>query len=134
MPLLRLSDIFCVQRHKKDFLNLVKNKLDIVFANEQEMQALVDEKELTKIINFSRSLKKIVVITRGKDGSIVINNDEVVECQSVKNLDVKDLTGAGDLFAAGFLHGLVNKLSLKESLNKGTELSSKVIQILGARL
>jgi len=129
-----LSDIFCVERHKEDFLNLVKSNLDIVFANEQEIQALCSENKLTNLIHFSKSLEKIIVITRGEAGSIAVYKDEVIECESKKNLNIKDLTGAGDLFAAGFLHGLVNKLSLKDSLIKGTELSSKIIQILGARL
>ena len=129
-----LSDIFCVERHKEDFLNLVKSNLDIVFANEQEIQTLCSENKLTNLINFSKSLEKIIVITRGEAGSIAVYKDEVIECESKKNLNIKDLTGAGDLFAAGFLHGLVNELSLKDSLIKGTELSSKIIQILGARL
>ena len=129
-----LSDIFCVERHKEDFLNLVKSNLDIVFANEQEIQALCSENKLTNLINFSKSLEKIIVITRGEAGSIAVYKDEVIECESKKSLNIKDLTGAGDLFAAGFLHGLVNELSLKDSLIKGTELSSKIIQILGARL
>ena len=129
-----LSDIFCVERHKEYFLNLVKSNLDIVFANEQEIQALCSENKLTNLINFSKSLEKIIVITRGEAGSIAVYKDEVIECESKKNLNIKDLTGAGDLFAAGFLHGLVNELSLKDSLIKGTELSSKIIQILGARL
>ena len=129
-----LSDLFCVERHKPHFLDLVKNKLDITFANEQEIISLIDAKNFDEVISFSKNLGKLIVLTRGEKGSIAINKNEVVKCGIQKNLKVIDLTGAGDLFAAGFLHGLVNNLSLKESLAKGTEMSSKVIQQIGARL
>ncbi len=129
-----LSDQFCVDRHKPHFLELVKNKLDITFANEQEIMSLIDEKSFDEVINFSKSLNKIIVLTRGEKGAVAINGDEVVECGIKEGLKVIDLTGAGDLFAAGFLHGHVNNMSLKESLDKGTEMSSKVIQQIGARL
>jgi len=129
-----LSDLFCVERHKPHFLNLVKNKLDITFANEQEIISLIDAKNFDEVISFSKNFKKLIVLTRGEKGSIAINGDEVVECDIRKNLKIVDLTGAGDLFAAGFLHGIVNNLSAKESLEKATEMSSKVIQQIGARL
>ncbi len=129
-----LSDQFCVDRHKAHFLDLVKNKLDITFANEQEIISLIDAKTFNEVINFSKKLKKLLVITRGEKGAIAINGDEVVECGVKKNLKIVDLTGAGDLFAAGFLHGHVNNLSLNQSLEKGTEMSSRVIQQIGARL
>ena len=129
-----LSDQFCVDRHKPHFLELVKNKLDITFANEQEIMSLIDAKSFDEVINFSKSLGKIIVLTRGEKGAVAINGDEVVECGIKEGLKIVDLTGAGDLFAAGFLHGHVNKMSLKESLDKGTEMSSKVIQQIGARL
>ena len=129
-----LSDLFCVERHKPHFLDLVKNKLDITFANEQEIISLIDAKNFDEVISFSKNLRKLIVLTRGEKGSIAINRNEVVECDIQKNLKIIDLTGAGDLFAAGFLHGQVNNLSLKESLEKGTEMSSKVIQQIGARL
>ena len=129
-----LSDLFCVERHKPHFLDLVKNKLDITFANEQEIISLIDAKNFDEVISFSKNLGKLIVLTRGEKGSIAINKNEVVKCDIQKNLKIIDLTGAGDLFAAGFLHGLVNNLSLKESLEKGTEMSSKVIQQIGARL
>ena len=129
-----LSDQFCVDRHKPHFLNLVKNKLDITFANEQEITSLIDAKNFDEVINFSKKLSKLIVLTRGKKGAIAIKGDEIVECGVQKNLQIVDLTGAGDLFAAGFLHGHVNNLSIKESLQKGTEMSSKVIQQIGARL
>ena len=129
-----LSDQFCVDRHKLHFLELVKNKLDITFANEQEIMSLIDAKSFDDVINFSKSLGKIIVLTRGEKGAVAINGDEVVECGVKQGLKVVDLTGAGDLFAGGFLHGYVNKMSLKESLDKGTEMSSKVIQQIGARL
>jgi len=129
-----LSDQFCVDRHKSHFLDLVKSKLDITFANEQEVTSLIDAKNFNEVINFSKQLKKLIVLTRGENGAIAIKGDEVVECGVQKNLKIVDLTGAGDLFAAGFLHGHVNNLSTKESLEKGTEMSSKVIQQIGARL
>ncbi len=129
-----LSDLFCVDRHKPHFLNLVKNKLDITFANEQEMNSLIEAKNFEEVINFSKQLNKLVVVTRGEKGAIAINGDEVIESNVHKNLKIVDLTGAGDLFAAGFLHGYINKLSTKECLEKGTEMSSKIIQQIGARL
>ena len=129
-----LSDQFCVDRHKPHFLELVKNKLDITFANEQEIMSLIEAKSFDEVINFSKLLGKIIVLTRGEKGAVAINGDEVVECGIKQGLKVVDLTGAGDLFAGGFLHGYVNKMSLKESLDKGTEMSSKVIQQIGARL
>ena len=129
-----LSDLFCVDRHKPHFLNLVKNKLDITFANEQEITSLIEAKNFKEVINFSKRLNKLIIITRGEKGAIAINGDEVVESDIQKNLKIIDLTGAGDLFAAGFLHGYINKLSTKKCLEKGTEMSSKVIQQIGARL
>ena len=129
-----LSDQFCVDRHKSDFLNLVKNKLDITFANEQEITSLIEAKDFNEVINFSKQLNKLIVITRGAKGAIAINGEEVAECGVQNNLKIVDLTGAGDLFAAGFLHGYINKLPTKECLEKGTEMSSKVIQQIGARL
>ena len=129
-----LSDKFCVDRHKKNFLDLVKNKLDITFANEQEILELIDATSFDDVISFGKKINKTLVITRSDKGSVVINQNEVVECKSQKNLKIVDLTGAGDLFAAGFLHGYINKMKLQENLNKGTEMASKVIQKIGARL
>ena len=129
-----LSDLFCVDRHKPNFLNLVKNKLDITFANEQEITSLIEAKNFNEVINFSKQLNRLVIVTRGEKGAVAINGDEVVESDIQKNLKIVDLTGAGDLFAAGFLHGYINKLSIKKCLEKGTEMSSKVIQQIGARL
>ena len=129
-----LSDLFCVERHKLNFLDLVKNKLDITFANEQEISSLIQAKSFDEVINFSKQLNKLVIITRGEKGAVAVKGDEIVESDTQKNLNIVDLTGAGDLFAAGFLHGYINKLSTKECLEKGTEMSSKVIQQIGARL
>ena len=129
-----LSDQFCVDRHKPHFLNLVKNKLDITFANEQEITSLIEAKNFDEVINFSKQLNKLVVVTRGEKGAVAIKGEEIVESDIYKNLKIVDLTGAGDLFAAGFLHGYINKLSNKECLEKGTEMSSKIIQQIGARL
>jgi sugar/nucleoside kinase (ribokinase family) len=129
-----LSDLFCVERHKKDFLDLVKNKLNIIFANEQEITSLINAKSFDEVISFSKEIKKNVVITRGEKGAISINSDEIVECKAQKNLKIVDLTGAGDLFAAGYLHGVLNNFTTKDCLIKGTELSSKIIQKIGARI
>ena len=129
-----LSDQFCVDRHKPHFLDLVKNKLDITFANEQEITSLIDAKNFEDVISFSKGLKKLIVLTRGEKGAIAIKDSEVVECGIKKDLKIVDLTGAGDLFAAGYLHGYINNLSIKESLQKGTDMSSQIIQKIGARL
>ena len=129
-----LSDLFCVERHKSEFLEMVKSKLDITFCNEQEIVSLIDAKNFNEVVSFCKSIKKIVVVTRGEKGSIVINQNDIVECESKKNLNIKDLTGAGDLFAAGFLDGYIKNLPLKESLEIGTDMSSKIIQKIGARL
>ena len=129
-----LSDQFCVDRHKPHFLELVKSKLDITFANEQEITSLIDAKNFADVITFAKQINKLIVITRGENGATAIHGNDVFECDVMKNLKIVDLTGAGDLFAAGFLHGHVNNMSLKESLEKGTEMSSKVIQQIGARL
>ena len=129
-----LSDQFCVERHKENFLDLVKNKLDITFANEQEIKSLIDTKNFEEVVAFGKQLGRILIITRGENGSVAIKNDDVVEFKSKTNLKIVDLTGAGDLFAAGFLHGFINNYSMKESLEKGTEMSSKIIQKVGARL
>ena len=129
-----LSDVFCVERHKPHFLDLVKNKLDITFANEQEITSLIDAKSFEDVVTFGKKLGKLIVITRGEKGATAINGDQVVESEIQKDLKIVDLTGAGDLFAAGFLHGHVNNLSIKESLEKGTQMSSQVIQQIGARL
>ena len=129
-----LSDLFCVERHKPHFLELVKNKLDITFANEKEIISLLNAKNFDEVISFAKGINKLIIITRGEKGALAVNNNEVVECSAKNNLKIKDLTGAGDLFAGGFLHGLINNKSIKESLDIGTEMSSKVIQIIGARL
>ena len=131
---LSLSDLFCVERHKKHFLELVKNKIDILFANEQEFLSLINSNSFDEIVSFSKNLKKNIIITRGEKGAVAISNNEVVECPAKQNLKIKDLTGAGDLFAAGYLHGYINEFSISKSLEKGTELSSEIIQKLGARI
>ena len=129
-----LSDLFCVERHKSSFLELVKNKLDITFANEQEIMSLIDAKKFDDVISFAKETNKLIVITRGEKGAIAINKNEIKECSAKENLQIKDLTGAGDLFAGGYLHGIINNKSTKESLETATEMSSKVIQVIGARL
>ena len=128
-----LSDLFCVERHKKNFLELLKNQLDILFANEQEILSLTNAKSFEEAISFLKEMKKNIIITRGEKGAVSINNNEIVEIKAQSNLNIKDLTGAGDLFAAGYLHGIINNFKIKESLIKGTELSSKIIQKIGAR-
>jgi fructokinase len=129
-----LSDLFCVDRHKPHFLNLVKSKLDITFENEQEITSLIEAKNFSEVVDFSKQLNKLIVITRGEKGAVAINGEEIFESDVKKNLKIIDLTGAGDLFAAGFLHGYINGFETKDCLEKGTEMSSKVIQQIGARL
>ena len=129
-----LSDVFCVERHKTSFLELVKNKLDLIFANEQEIISLIDAKSFKEVISFSKQIKKNIVITRGEKGAVSINNEELTECNAKQNLKIKDLTGAGDLFAAGYMHGIINNLPIQDCLYKGTELSSQIIQKIGARI
>ena len=129
-----LSDLFCVERHKVHFLNLVKQKLDITFANEQEIISLTGAKKIEEVIQFSKKIKKLVVITRGEKGAIAIDNEEVFECSAEKNITIKDLTGAGDLFASGFLDNYLKGKTINESLEQGTKMSSKIIQTIGARL
>jgi len=128
-----LSDQFCVERHKVNFMDLVRNKLDIIFANEQEIKSLINAKTFAEVVSFGKQLGKLLIVTRGEIGSVAILNDEVVDCESKKDLKIIDLTGAGDLFAAGFLHGYINNYTIKDSLVKGTEMSSKIIQTVGAR-
>ena len=129
-----LSDKFCVDRHKSNFLDLVKNKLNIVFANESEITSLIDAKDFNEVINFGKEIKKDLIITRGEKGSISISGNDIIEIEAKKNLSIIDLTGAGDLFAAGYLHGYINNFSKKECLEKGNELSSQIIQQIGARI
>ena len=129
-----LSDLFCVERHKKDFLDLVKNKLDIIFANEQEILSLIGVNSFDEVISFSKEIKKTIVITRGSKGAVSISNNEITECSARTNLDIIDLTGAGDLFAAGYLHGYINNLTSEDCLIKGTDLSAQIIQKIGARI
>ena len=129
-----LSDLFCVERHKQHFLDLVRHKIDVTFANEQEITSLIEAKNFDEVISFCHQLGKMIVITRGEKGSIAINKNEIIECESNRDLKIVDLTGAGDLFAAGFLHGYINNLTISESLEKGTKMSTKVIQQIGARL
>ena len=129
-----LSDLFCVERHKQNFLYLVKKKLDLIFANESEIMALINTKNFDEVINFAKEIKKHIIITRGEKGAISIIGDEITEIKAKKDLTIKDLTGAGDLFAAGYLHGFINNLPIEECLEKATKLSSKVIQQIGARL
>ena len=128
-----LSDKFCVDRHKPNFLNLVKNKLDLIFANEGEIMSLINAKNFNEVVSFGVEIKKHLIITRGDKGAVSINNSKIEEIDSKKNLKIVDLTGAGDLFASGYLHGFINNFSQKECLIKATEMSSKIIQQIGAR-
>ena len=129
-----LSDKFCVDRHKPHFFELVKNKLDITFANEDEIKSLINAKNFNDVIDFAKETKRLIIITRGEKGAISINGNEIKEIGIKKKLNIVDLTGAGDLFAAGYLHGFINNLSSDQCLEKGTEMSSKIIQQIGARL
>ena len=129
-----LSDKFCVDRHKPQFLDLVKNRLDLVFANEEEIMSLIDANSFNEVVDFAKEINKLIVITRGEKGSVSIKGNIVIESGIKKGLNIVDLTGAGDLFASGYLHGYLNNFSQKDCLEKGTEMSSKIIQQIGARL
>ena len=129
-----LSDLFCVERHKQNFLDLVREKLDLTFANESEIMALINARNFNDVITFAKEIKKHIVVTRGDKGAMSIFEDKIIEVNAYKNLSIKDLTGAGDLFAAGYLHGFINNFSAEQCLEQGTKLSSKVIQQIGARL
>jgi fructokinase len=129
-----LSDIFCVTRHKQDFYNLLKNDLDILIGNENEINELANKKNLLDSINQLKELNKLIVITRSESGSMAIKNNEIINCNSVKVNKVLDLTGAGDLFAAGFFKEYLDKSDIKRCLETGSMLASKIIQKIGARL
>ena len=129
-----LSDIFCVTRHKQDFYNLLKNDLDILIGNENEINELVNAKNLLDSINQLKKFNKLIVITRSENGSVAIKNNEITNCDSIKVEKVLDLTGAGDLFAAGFLKEYLEKSEIKKCLKTGSMLASKIIQKIGARL
>jgi fructokinase len=129
-----LSDIFCVTRHKEDFYNLLKNDLDILIGNENEINEITNKKNLLNSINQLKNLNKLIVITRSENGSVAINGNEVVNCESTRVNKILDLTGAGDLFAAGFLKEYLEKSEIKKCLMTGSILASKIIQKIGARL
>jgi fructokinase len=129
-----LSDVFCVTRHKQDFSNLLKNDLDILIGNENEINELVNKKNLLDSINQLKELNKLIVVTRSQNGSMAIKNNEIINCDSVKVKKILDLTGAGDLFAAGFLKEYLDKSEIKECLTTGSILAAKIIQKIGARL
>ena len=128
-----LSDIFCVTRHKEDFSNLLKNDLDILIGNEKEINELTNKKNLSDSINQLKKLDKLIVITRSENGSLAIKNNEIINCESTKANKILDLTGAGDLFAAGFLKEYLEKSEIKKCLMTGSVLASKIIQKIGAR-
>ena len=129
-----LSDIFCVTRHKQDFYNLLKNDLNILIGNENEINELTGKKNLLDSINQLKEFDKLIVVTRSDKGSLAIKNNEVINCESVKVDKVLDLTGAGDLFAAGFLKEYLDKSDIKKCLTIGSIVASKIIQKIGARL
>ena len=129
-----LSDIFCVTRHKQDFYNLLKNDLDILIGNENEINELTNKKNLFDSVNQLKELNKLIVITRSENGSMAVKNNEIINCNSIKVNKVLDLTGAGDLFAAGFLIEYLDNSNIKKCLETGSVLASKIIQKIGARL
>ena len=129
-----LSDIFCVTRHKQDFNNLLKNDLDILIGNENEINELANKKNLLDSVNQLKELNKLIVITRSGNGSMAIKNNEIINCNSIKVKEILDLTGAGDLFAAGFLKEYLDNSDIKKCLETGSVLASKIIQKIGARL
>jgi fructokinase len=129
-----LSDIFCVSRHREDFFKLLKNDLNILIGNENEINELMQKNNLLDSINELQKFNKIIIITRSADGSLAILNNEITNCESVKVEKVLDLTGAGDLFASGFFKEYLNNSDIKKCLKTGSELAAQVIQKIGARL
>jgi fructokinase len=129
-----LSDIFCVKRHRKDFFNLLLNDINILIGNENEINELVQKKNLLECINELKKINKLIIITRSANGSIALLNNEITNCDSSKVEKVLDLTGAGDLFASGFLKEYLDQSNIKKCLQSGSELAAKVIQKIGARL
>jgi sugar/nucleoside kinase (ribokinase family) len=128
-----LSDSFCVERHRDSFLDLIRNDIDIVFANEAEI------KSLYQTPNFDGAMKAIAkdcpvaVLTRSEKGCMVVKGEEVHASPAHPVSKVVDVTGAGDLFAAGFLHGLTNGKSLPEAARLGSLAAAEVISHVGAR-
>jgi len=129
-----LSDIFCVTRHREDFFKLLKNDLNILIGNENEINELMQKKNLLDSMNELKNINKLIIITRSENGSVAILNNEIINCESVKVEKVLDLTGAGDLFAAGFLKEYLDKSNIKKCLQTGSKLAAKIIQKIGARL
>ena len=129
-----LSDIFCVTRHRKDFLNLLINDLNILIGNENEINELMKKNNLLESINEIKKINKLIIVTRSANGSLAVSNNEITNCESVKVEKVIDLTGAGDLFASGFFKEYLNKSNIKQCLKTGSELAAKIIQKIGARL
>jgi fructokinase len=129
-----LSDIFCVARHKQDFYDLLENHLDILIGNENEINELAGKKNLLDSINQLKKLNKLIVITKSENGSMAIKNNEIIDCNSTKVNKISDLTGAGDLFAAGFLKEYLDNSNIKKCLETGSVLAAKIIQKIGARL
>ncbi len=129
-----LSDIFCVTRHREDFFKLLKNDLNILIGNENEINELIQKNNLLESINELKNIDKLIVVTKSENGSVAILNNEIINCESTKVDKVIDLTGAGDLFAAGFLKEYLDNSNIKKSLLKGSKLAAQVIQKIGARL
>jgi fructokinase len=129
-----LSDIFCVTRHREDFFKLLKNDLNILIGNENEINELMQKNNLLDSINELKNIKKLIIITRSENGSVAVLNNEITNCEGIKVEKVLDLTGAGDLFAAGLLKEYLDKSNIKKCLQTGSSLAAKIIQKIGARL
>ncbi len=129
-----LSDIFCVTRHQEDFFKLLKNDLNILIGNENEINELMKKNNLLDSINELKNINKLIIITRSENGSMAILNNEISNCESIKVDKVLDLTGAGDLFAAGFLKEYLDKSNIKKCLQTGSKLAAQIIKKIGARL
>jgi fructokinase len=129
-----LSDIFCVSKHRKDFIKLLKNDLDFLFGNENEINVLMQKNNLLDSMNEIKSINKLIIITRNENGSVAILNNEIINCESAKADKVLDLTGAGDLFAAGFFKEYLDKSNIRKCLQTGSEIAAMIIQKIGSRL
>jgi len=129
-----LSDIFCVNRHREDFFKLLVNDLNILIGNENEINELMKKNNLLDSIKELKKINKLIVITRGENGSLAVFNNEIINCESVRVQKVVDLTGAGDLFASGFFKEYLDNSTIKECLTTGSKLAARIIQKIGARL
>lgn len=129
-----VSDVFCVERFRESFISLIQNYADIIFANEEEIKSLFEVSSLDDAINKIKKMNKIFAITLGDKGAKIVNQTNIIQVEAKKVENIIDTTGAGDIFAAGFLLQFINKKNLNECGREGIQLASRIIQKYGARL